>query len=184
MSHDPESQAIKGLPDNARRPLNEGESYVPLVPQEGVPEVTPRSVILGLVFCAVFSMAAAYLALKLGQGIEAAIPISILAVGLSRFYARRSTILENVITQSIGANSSHVVSGAVFTIPALYMLAAEPGSGVAYPTLLQVTLVSFLGGCIGILFLIPLRYYFMVENHGEFPWPEATATTEILGTGE
>ena len=184
MSHDPESQAIKGLPDNARRPLNEGESYVPLVPQEGVPEVTPRSVILGLVFCAVFSMAAAYLALKLGQGIEAAIPISILAVGLSRFYARRSTILENVITQSIGANSSHVVSGAVFTIPALYMLAAEPGSGVAYPTLLQVTLVSFLGGCIGILFLIPLRYYFMVENHGEFPWPEATATTEILVTGE
>jgi putative OPT family oligopeptide transporter len=141
-------------------------------------------VTLGLFFCAIFSMAAAYLALKLGQGIEAAIPISILAVGLSRFYARRSTILENVITQSIGANSSHVVSGAVFTIPALYMLAAEPGSGVAYPTLLQVTLVSFLGGCIGILFLVPLRYYFMVENHGEFPWPEATATTEILVTGE
>ncbi len=184
MSHDPDSQAIKGLPDNARRPLNEGEAYVPLVPQEGVPEVTPRSVLLGLVFCAVFSMAAAYLALKLGQGIEAAIPISILAVGLSRFFARRSTILENVITQSIGANSSHVVSGAVFTIPALYMLAADPSTGVAYPTLLQVTLVSFLGGCIGILFLIPLRYYFMVENHGEFPWPEATATTEILVTGE
>ncbi|MBK8792881.1 MAG: oligopeptide transporter, OPT family [Holophaga sp.] len=184
MSHDPESTAIHGLPENARRPLQKGEAYVPLVPQDGVPEVTPRSVILGLVFCAIFSMAAAYLALKLGQGIEAAIPISILAVGLSRFYSRRSTILENVITQSIGANSSHVVSGAVFTIPALYMLAAEPGSGVAYPTLLQVTLVSFLGGCLGILFLVPLRYYFMVENHGEFPWPEATATTEILVTGE
>ena len=184
MSNETDAPIIKGLPENARRPLVKGEAYVPLVPQDGVPEVTPRSVFLGLIFCAIFSMAAAYLALKLGQGIEAAIPISILAVGLSRFYSRRSTILENVITQSIGANSSHVVSGAVFTIPALYMLAAEPGSGVAYPTLLQVTLVSFLGGCLGILFLVPLRYYFMVENHGEFPWPEATATAEILVTGE
>lgn len=184
MSQDSNPGAIKGLPENARRPLKEGEAYVPLVPQDGVLEATPRAIIMGLIFCAVFSMAAAYLALKLGQGIEAAIPISILAVGLSRFFSRRSTIVENVITQSIGANSSHVVSGAVFTIPALYMLAAEPGSGVAYPNLLQVTLVSFLGGCIGILFLIPLRYYFMVENHGQFPWPEATATTEILVTGE
>jgi putative OPT family oligopeptide transporter len=129
-------------------------------------------------------MAAAYLALKLGQGIEAAIPIAILAVGLSRFFSRKNTILENVIIQSIGANSSHVVSGAVFTIPALYMLAAVPGSGVATPTLTQVVLVSFLGGSIGILFLIPLRHNFMVENHGVFPWPEATATTEILVTGE
>jgi len=184
MSHDTEAPAIKGLPENARRPLNEGEAYVPLVPQDGVPEVTPRSVVMGLIFCAIFSMAAAYLALKLGQGIEAAIPISILAVGLSRFYTRRSTILENVITQSIGANSSHVVSGAVFTLPALYMLSAIPGSGVNQPNLWQVVLVSFIGGCLGILFLIPLRYHFMVENHGIFPWPEATATTEILVTGE
>lgn len=176
--------AIKGLPENARRELKEGESYVPLVPGMGVPEVTPRSVVLGLVFCALFSMAAAYLALKLGQGIEAAIPIAILAVGLSRFFARRSSILENVIVQSIGANSSHVVSGAAFTIPALYILAQTPGSGVPSPNLWQVVLVSFLGGCLGILFLVPLRYHFMVENHGVFPWPEATATTEILVTGE
>ena len=184
MSHETEAPAIKGLPENARRPLKEGEVYVPLVPQDGVPEVTPRSVILGLIFCAIFSMAAAYLALKLGQGIEAAIPISILAVGLSRFFARKNTILENVIIQSIGANSSHVVSGAAFTIPALYVLANTAGSGVPTPSMWQVVLVSFIGGCIGILFLLPLRHHFMVENHGIFPWPEATATAEILVTGE
>jgi putative OPT family oligopeptide transporter len=183
MSHDA-PDVIQGLPANARRPLDPGEKYVPLVPQDGVLEVTPRAVTLGLIFCAIFSMAAAYLALKLGQGIEAAIPIAILAVGISALAERRSTILENVIVQSIGANSSHVVSGAVFTIPALYMLAAVPGSGVPYPTLTQVVLVSFLGGSIGILFLVPLRHHFMVENHGIFPWPEATATAEILVTGE
>ncbi len=183
MSHDAPAE-IKGLPENARTPLKPGETYIPLVPMDGVPEVTPRSVILGLVFCAIFSMAAAYLALKLGQGIEAAIPIAILAVGLSRFFPRKNTILENVIIQSIGANSSHVVSGAAFTIPALYILANTPGSGVPTPTLWQVVLVSFLGGCIGILFLVPLRRHFMVENHGIFPWPEATATAEILVTGE
>jgi putative OPT family oligopeptide transporter len=177
--------AIEGLPDNARRPLEPGEVYVPLVPDEtGVSEVTNRSVLMGLFFCALFSMAAAYLALRVGQGIEAAIPIAILAIGLSPLFARRSTILENVIVQSIGANSSHVVAGAVFTIPALYMLAAEPGSGVAEPTVLQVIIVSFLGGCLGILFLIPLRYHFMVELHGQLPWPEGTATTEILISGE
>ncbi len=185
MSHEPASEAIHGLPENARRPLNPGERYVPLVTAEtGVPEVTLRSVSLGLLFCAIFSMAAAYLALKVGQGIEAAIPIAILAVGLSRFFPRKNTILENVIIQSIGANSGHVVSGAVFTIPALYMLAAIPGSGVVQPHLWQVVLVSFLGGSLGILFLVPLRYHFYIENHGIFPWPEATATTEILVTGE
>jgi putative OPT family oligopeptide transporter len=183
VSH-PTPDEIKGLPENARRPLVQGEKYVPLVPHDGVLETTGRAIVLGLVFCAIFSMAAAYLALKVGQGIEAAIPIAILAVGLSKFFARKNTILENVIIQSIGANSSHVVSGAVFTIPALYMLATVDGSGVIAPTLLQVVLVSFLGGSIGILFLIPLRHNFMVENHGVFPWPEATATTEIIVTGE
>jgi len=176
---------IEGLPENARRPLAEGEQYVPVVPDEtGVPEVTTRSIVMGLVFCGIFAMAAAYLALKVGQGIEAAIPISILAIGLSRLFPRRSTLLENVIIQSIGANSSHVVSGAVFTIPALYMLAAEPGSGVTEPSVWQVIIVSFLGGCLGVLFLIPLRYHFMVEMHGKFPWPEGTATTEIIMSGQ
>jgi putative OPT family oligopeptide transporter len=178
-------EAIDGLPENARTQLAPGEVYVPVVPDElGVYEVTARSVTLGLIFCAIFAMAAAYLALKVGQGIEAAIPIAILAIGLSPMFSRKSTILENVIIQSIGANSSHVVSGAVFTIPALYMLAAQPGSGVAQPTVVQVITVSFLGGCLGILFLIPLRYHFMVEMHGQFPCPEGTATTEILLSGE
>lgn len=184
MEHDP-SQGIAGLPENARRPLEPGESYIPVVPDEtGVAEVSARSVALGLVFCAIFAMAAAYLALKVGQGIEAAIPIAILAIGLSAFLKRRSTMLENVIIQSIGANSSHVVSGAVFTIPALYMLAADGTSGVSEPSVLQVIMVSFLGGCLGVLFLIPLRYHFMVEMHGKLPWPEGTATTEIILSGE
>jgi len=184
MSHDAPKNIV-GLPENARRPLNPGERYVPVVPDEtGVPEVTGRSVTMGLVFCAIFSMAAAYLALKVGQGIEAAIPISILTIGLSRFFSRRNSLLENVIVQSIGANSSHVVAGAVFTIPALYMLAAQAGSGVPMPSVWQVVVVSFLGGCLGILFLIPLRYHLLVENHGLFPWPEGTATTEILVSGE
>ena len=185
MSHGKAPDVIAGLPENARRPLKEGESYVPVVPDEtGVSEVTTRAVVMGLIFCAIFAMAAAYLALKVGQGIEAAIPISILAIGLSRFFPRRSSMLENVIIQSIGANSSHVVSGAVFTIPALYMLAAEGTHGVAEPGVLQVISVSFLGGCLGVLFLIPLRYHFMVEMHGKFPWPEGTATTEIILSGQ
>ena len=183
MEHD-SKQTMVGLPENARRPLAEGERYVPVVPGDGVAEVTKRSVSLGLIFCAIFAMSAAYVALKLGQGIEAAIPIAILGIGYSQLNKRKSTLLENVIVQSVGANSSHVVSGAVFTIPALYMLAADPTSGVAQPSVWQVIMVSFLGGCLGILFLIPLRHHFMVEMHGKFPWPEGTATTEIVLSGE
>jgi putative OPT family oligopeptide transporter len=176
-------KTVVGLPENARRPLEKNEQYVPVVPGDGVPEVTGRSVGLGLFLCAIFAMAAAYVALKLGQGIEAAIPIAILAIGVSQAMSRRSTMLENVITQSVGANSSHVVAGAVFTIPALYMLARE-GVIPNEPTIWQVIIVSFLGGCLGILFLIPLRHHFMVEMHGKFPWPEGTATTEIILSGE
>jgi putative OPT family oligopeptide transporter len=184
VDHDT-SASIEGLPENARRPLEPGETYVPVIPDEtGVHEVTTRSVVLGLVFCAIFSMAAAYLALRVGQGIEAAIPIAILAIGLSPLFSRKSTLLENVIIQSIGANSSHVVSGAVFTIPALYMLAEDASTGVMRPEIYQVISVSFLGGCLGVLFLIPLRYHFMVEMHGKLPWPEGTATTEIVLSGE
>ena len=183
MEHDAK-QTIVGLPENARRPLKEGEQYVPVIAGDGVAEVTTRAITLGLILCAVFAMSAAYVALKLGQGIEAAIPIAILGIGYSQIASRRSTLLENVIVQSVGANSSHVVSGAVFTIPALYMLAADPMSGVAQPSIWQVIIVSFLGGCLGILFVIPLRHHFMIEMHGKFPWPEATATTEIVLSGE
>jgi len=175
---------MDSLPDNARKELGPGEKYVSMIPAEStMKEVTPRSLIMGLIFCAIFSMAAAYLALRVGQGIEAAIPIAILSMGIGSVMARKSTILENVIIQSIGANSSHVVAGAVFTIPALYMLADE-GIVASTPTWYQVILTAFLGGCLGILFLIPLRYYFMVEQHGKFPWPEGTATTEILVSGQ
>ena len=160
MNETQDTAAVQ-LPENARRPLEPGEAYVPIVPGDGVPETTVRSVGLGLVMCAVFAMAAAYVALKLGQGIEAAIPIAILGIGYSQMARRRSTMLENVIVQSVGANSSHVVSGAVFTITALYMLAADPLSGVPQPSIWQVITVSFLGGCLGILFVIPLRHHFI-----------------------
>jgi putative OPT family oligopeptide transporter len=177
-------QERTSLPENARKPLKPGEEYIPMIPAESkMLEVTPRSVIMGLIFCAIFAMAAAYLALKIGQGIEAAIPISILAIGIGNVLARKSTILENVIVQSIGANSSHVVAGAVFTIPALYMLYQEGVIDQA-PAWYQVILTAFLGGCLGILFLIPLRHYFMIQQHGMLPWPEATATTEILVSGQ
>lgn len=166
------------LPPEAYRELKKGESYHPIVPAtESLFEVTIRSVLIGLVMAIVFSLASAYLALKTGQGMEAAIPIAILAIGLANVFARRSTILENVIIQSIGAASSAVVAGAVFTIPALYMLNLEV-------SFWHIFLTAFFGGCLGVLFLIPLRHYLMVNEHGKLPFPEAMATTEILVSGE
>lgn len=166
------------LPANAYRPLEPGESYIPFVPpDQKLPEVTRRSVAWGLLMAAVFTAAAAYLGLKIGQVFEAAIPIAILAVGIAGIYRRKSSILENVIIQSIGAASGVVVAGAIFTIPALYILHLDTG-------FLQVFLASLFGGFLGILFLIPLRRYFVAEQHGLLPFPEATATTEVLVTGE
>src|SRR5271169_3943612 len=168
----------KSLPSNAYQPLKEGELYVPLVPPGmSVPEVTLRSVFWGTLLCIIFSVASAYSALKVGQGMEAAIPISILAIGLARLYRRRSTVLENVILTGIGAASGSVVAGAVFTIPALYILHLDP-----HPV--QTIFICLAGGCLGILFLIPLRRYFVREQHGKLPFPEATAITEVLVTGE
>ncbi len=166
------------LPPEAYRELGAGESYRPIVPaQESLFEITVRSVAIGLVMAVIFSLASAYLALKTGQGMEAAIPIAILAIGLAGVFSRRSSILENVIIQSIGAASSAVVAGAVFTIPALYMLGIEV-------SFWHIFLTAFLGGCLGVLFLIPLRHYLMVNEHGKLPFPEAMATTEILISGE
>lgn len=166
------------LPENAYTPLKEGEKYIPYVPAEKIiPEVTKRSVFWGLFMSLLFTASAAYLGLKIGQVFEAAIPIAILAVGLGALYKRKSTISENVIIQSIGAASGVVVAGAIFTLPALYILNLKP-------TFFQIFLSSFLGGCLGILFLIPLRRYFCKEQHGLLPFPEATATTEILVTGD
>jgi putative OPT family oligopeptide transporter len=168
----------KSLSENAYQPLKNGEVYVPLVPSSVVlPEVTWRAELWGTLLCIIFSVATAYSTLKVGQGMEAAIPISILAIGLARVYRRRSTVLENMIITGIGAASASVVSGAVFTVPALYILHLDP-----HPA--QVFFICLTGGCLGILFLIPLRRYFVREMHGKLPFPEATAITEVLVTGE
>ena len=171
------------LPENASRPLKPGEKYEPILkPQNSYPEITPYSVIMGVVMAVIFSAAAAYLGLKVGQVFEAAIPIAIIAVGLSSAMKRKNALGENVIIQSIGASSGVIVAGAIFTLPALYILQAK------YPEItvnfMQVFLSSLLGGCLGILFLIPFRKYFVQEKHGEYPFPEATATTQVLVSGE
>ncbi len=167
-----------GLPDNAYKELQPGEEYKPVMPANLVfPEVTLWSVFWGLLMAIVFSAAAAYSGLKIGQVFEAAIPISIIAVGLAGFAKKKSALGQNVIIQSIGASSGVIVAGAVFTIPALYILKLD----VAF---YQIFFSSLLGGFLGILFLIPFRKYFVKDMHGKFPFPEATATTEILITGE
>jgi putative OPT family oligopeptide transporter len=168
------------LPENAYRELEEGESYTPVLADEkGVLEVTLRSIGVGLAMGILFSAAAAYIALKLGQGIESAIPISILAIGFSALLARRSTLLENVNILAIGATSGVVVGGSVFTMPAIYVLELQGRS-----SFFQIFIVPFLGAVLGVLFLIPFRRYFVSEMHGKLPFPEGTAITEILMTGE
>ena len=168
----------KSLPANAYVPLAPGEEYRPVVPAEvRIPEATVRSVAWGLVLCVVFTVASAYSGLKVGQVMEAAIPISILTIGLARTYARRSTLLENVIVTAIGGVSGSLAAGAIFTLPALYILNLQP-----HPA--QTIFICLAGGCLGALFLIPLRRYFVRETHGQLPYPEATAITEVLVTGE
>jgi putative OPT family oligopeptide transporter len=172
------NQEIKGLPDNAYRELKEGEEYIPVMaPDRVYPEVNFRSVSLGLLMAVIFSAAAAYLGLKIGQVFEAAIPIAIIAVGLSALTRRKNALGENVIIQSIGASSGLIVAGAIFTLPALYILDLEAH-------FYQVFFSSLLGGFLGILFIIPFRKYFVAEMHGKYPFPEATATTEVLISGE
>src|SRR5208337_3204469 len=145
--------------------------------QANEPELTLRAVFWGVVLCVIFSVASAYSGLKVGQGMEAAIPISILAIGLARVFRRRTSLLENVIITGIGAASGSVVAGAIFTLPALYILHLDP-----HP--MQTIFICLAGGCLGVLFLIPLRRYFVREMHGQLPFPEATAVTEVLVTGE
>lgn len=168
----------KSLPENAYIPLKPGETYQPIIPASiDVPQATWRAVGWGLFLCVIFAVASAYSGLKVGQVMEAAIPISILAIGLARLYARRSTLLENVIITGVGGVSGAVVAGAIFTLPALYILQLDP-----HPV--QTIFICLAGGVLGTLFLIPLRRYFVREMHGQFPYPEATAITEVLVTGE
>lgn len=173
-----QNKQLKELPENAYRELKPGEVYEPVMsPHKVYPEVNLRSVLLGLLMAVIFSAAAAYLGLKIGQVFEAAIPIAIIAVGLSTLTKRKNALGENVIIQSIGASSGLVVAGAIFTLPALYILNLEAH-------FYQVFLSSLLGGFLGILLLIPFRKYFVDDMHGKFPFPEATATTEVLISGE
>ena len=157
--------------------------YEPILkPEKEYPEVTPYSVVIGIIMAIIFSAAAAYLGLKVGQVFEAAIPIAIIAVGLSSALRRKDALGENVIIQSIGASSGVIVAGAIFTLPAIYILQDKyPEISVNF---MQIFLSSLLGGCLGILFLIPFRKYFVQEKDGEFPFPEAKATTQVLVSGE
>ncbi len=166
------------LPENAQRELKPGEKYEPLLsPQKNYPEITPYSVCIGLLMVIIFSAAAAYLGLKVGQVFEAAIPIAIIAVGLTSALGKSNGLSQNVIIQSIGGCSGSVVAGAIFTLPAIYILGVEVN-------FMQMFLSSLLGGILGILFLIPFRKYFVKEMHGKYPFPEATATTQVLVSGE
>lgn len=170
------------LPENAFRELKEGEQYEPVLDANKVyPEVNAWSVTWGVIMAMIFSAAAAYLGLKVGQVFEAAIPIAIIAVGASTVAKRKGALGENIIIQSIGACSGAVVAGAIFTLPAIYILQAH------YPTItvsfFKVFIASLLGGILGILFLIPFRKYFVSEMHGKYPFPEATATTQVLLSG-
>ena len=178
-----EEEKVKGLPENASRELKPGEEYKPLLsPDREYPEINFRSVSLGLLMAVLFSAAAAYLGLKVGQVFEAAIPIAIIAVGLSTATKRKNSLGENVIIQSIGSSSGVVVAGAIFTLPALFILQAKyPEITVSF---MQVFVSSLLGGILGILFLIPFRKYFVKDMHGKYPFPEATATTQVLVSGE
>ncbi len=181
MKQENEKQA--GLPENAFRPLKEGEEYKPLMsPDKEYPEVNLWSVSWGIAMAVLFSAAAAYLGLKVGQVFEAAIPIAIIAVGVSSAAKRKGALGENVIIQSIGACSGVIVAGAIFTLPALYILQSK------YPEMtvnfMQMFISSLLGGVLGILFLIPFRKYFVSDKHGEYPFPEATASTQVLVSGE
>lgn len=166
------------LPENAHRELKAGEEYKPLLSSaKTFPEVTPYSVAMGLIMVIIFSAAAAYLGLKVGQVFEAAIPIAIIAVGVTGALGMKGGLAQNVIIQSIGACSGAVVAGAIFTLPAIYILGLDINFW-------QMALSSLLGGVLGILFLIPFRKYFVKEMHGKYPFPEATATTQVLVNGE
>ncbi len=166
------------IPENAYRELKAGEEYKPVMGAQTTPaEVTPYSVTMGVVMAIIFSAAAAFLGLKVGQVFEAAIPIAIIAVGVGTALGKKNMLGQNIIIQSIGASSGVIVAGAIFTLPALYILGLDVN-------FFQIFLSSLLGGILGIILLIPFRKYFVKEMHGKYPFPEATATSEVLISGE
>ncbi|MDR2979860.1 MAG: OPT/YSL family transporter, partial [Bacteroidales bacterium] len=174
------------LPDNAYTELKEGEEYKPiLLPCKQYPEINGWTIFWGLLMAVIFSAATAYSGLKFGQVFEAAIPIAIIAVGVSTLAKRKSALSENVIIQSIGASSGVIVAGAIFTLPAIYIIkeTSPEIAGQINVNFFQIFLSSLFGGVLGILFLIPFRKYFVSDMHGKYPFPEATATTEIIVSG-
>ena len=173
-----ENRQLTSLPENAYRELRDGETYKPMMPASSTPaEVTPYSVTMGIIMAIVFSAAAAFLGLKVGQVFEAAIPIAIIAVGIGNLTGKKNMLGQNTIIQSIGASSGVIVAGAIFTLPALYILGLEA-------QFYQIFISSLFGGVLGIVLLIPFRRYFVKDMHGKYPFPEATATTEVLISGE
>ena len=173
-----ENRQLTSLPENAYRELRDGETYKPMMPASSTPaEVTPYSVTMGIIMAIVFSATAAFLGLKVGQVFEAAIPIAIIAVGIGNLTGKKNMLGQNVIIQSIGACSGVIVAGAIFTLPALYILGLDAH-------FYQIFLSSLFGGLLGIVLLIPFRKYFVKQMHGKYPFPEATATTEVLVSGE
>src|ERR1700692_4948449 len=173
-----EPAETQSLPENAYRALPPGEAYRPMEPPSArVTDAIFLSIGWGVFLCVIFTVASAYSGLKVGPVMEAAIPISILAIGLARLYPRRSSVLENVIITGIGGQAGSIVAGAIFTLPALYILKLDP-----HPV--QTIFICLAGGCLGVLFLIPLRRYFVRDMHGLLPYPEATAITAVLVTGE
>ncbi len=179
-----EEEKIKGLPDNAYSELKPGETYKPiLLSDKKYPEINGWTVFWGIITAIIFSAATAYSGLRFGQVFEAAIPIAIIAVGVSTVAKRKSALSENVIIQSIGASSGVIVAGAIFTLPAIYILKENNPDMHIEVNFMQIFLASLLGGFLGILFLIPFRKYFVSDMHGKYPFPEATATTEIIVSG-
>lgn len=159
-------------------------NFKPFVPAEKViPEFTPMAVILGIILAVAFGGANAYLGLRVGMTVSASIPAAVISMGLIRVLLKRDSILENNMVQTIGSAGESVAAGAIFTLPALFMWAAEDPS-ITTPSFLTIAFISICGGLLGILFMIPLRTALIVEEHGVLPFPEGTACAEVLEAGE
>ena len=160
------------------------KQFKPYIPADKVmPELTPTSVILGIILAVVFGGANAYLGLRVGMTVSASIPAAVLSMGIVRMIMRRDSILENNMVQTIGSAGESLAAGAIFTLPALFMWADE-NPDIKPPSFLMIAFVAICGGLIGVLFMIPLRTALIVEEHGTLPFPEGTACAEVLLAGE